>query len=57
MATCSDTSEMERAGKKNRNIKNRQFWLQNNKPRELWSAEEIDQKVELYIKIRLYQAL
>lgn len=37
---------MERAGLKNSNVKNRQFWQQNNKPIELWSAEVIDQKVE-----------
>ena len=37
---------MERAGRKNSNVKNRQFWQQNNKPIELWSAEVIDQKVE-----------
>jgi hypothetical protein len=37
---------MERAGKKNSNIKNRQFWQQHNKPIELWSSEVIDQKVE-----------
>ena len=46
MVACSDTSEMERAGKKNSNVKNKQFWQQNNKPIELWSAEIIDQKVE-----------
>ena len=37
---------MERAGSKNSNIKNRQFWQQHNKPIELWSNEVIDQKVE-----------
>lgn len=37
---------MERAGLKNSNVKKRQFWQQNNKPIELWSAEVIDQKVE-----------
>ena len=37
---------MERAGLKNSNVKNRQFWQQNNKPIELWSAEVIDQKVD-----------
>jgi len=36
---------MERAGKMNSNVKKRQFWQQNNKPIELWSAEVIDQKV------------
>ncbi len=37
---------MERAGLKNSNVKNRQFWQQNNKPIELWSATVIDQKVD-----------
>lgn len=37
---------MERAGAKNSNVKNRQFWQQHNKPIELWSTEVIDQKVE-----------
>jgi len=37
---------MERAGKKNSNVKNRQFWQQHNKPIELWSPKIIDQKVE-----------
>jgi putative transposase len=36
----------ERAGQKNSNVKNGQFWQQNNKPIELWSAEVIDQKVD-----------
>jgi len=35
----------KRAGKKNSNVKNGQFWQQNNKPIELWSPEVIDQKV------------
>lgn len=29
----------EKAGKKNSNVKNRQFWQQNNKPIELWSLK------------------
>ena len=37
---------MEKAGLKNSNVKNRQFWQQHNKPIELWSAEVIDQKVD-----------
>ncbi len=37
---------MERAGKKNSNKKNRQFWQQRNKSIELWSSEVIDQKLE-----------
>lgn len=41
---------MERAGSKNSNVKNRQFWQQNNKPLELWSSEVIDQKLE-YINL------
>jgi putative transposase len=28
----------ERAGQKNSNVKNGQFWQQNNKPIELWSG-------------------
>ena len=36
---------MEKAGKKNSNVKYRQFWQQHNKPIELWSADVIDQKV------------
>lgn len=39
-------SLMEQAGATNSNVKNRQFWQQNNKPIELWSADVIDQKVE-----------
>ena len=37
---------MKRAGIKNSNVKNRQFWQQNNKPIELWSPAVIDQKVD-----------
>ena len=37
---------MERAGKSNSNVSNRQFWQQHNKPIELWSPEVIDQKVD-----------
>ena len=37
---------MERAGSKNSNVKNRQFWQQHNKPIELWSNEVIDLKVD-----------
>ena len=37
---------IERAGKKNSNVKKGQFWQQHNKPIELWSSEVIDQKVE-----------
>tara|TARA_R110000744_G_scaffold57009_2_gene120016 strand:+ start:473 stop:973 length:501 start_codon:yes stop_codon:yes gene_type:complete len=37
---------MERAGRKNANVKARQFWQQHNKPIELWSSHVIDQKVD-----------
>lgn len=36
---------MRRAGSKNSNVKNRQFWQQNNHPIELWSIEVIEQKL------------
>jgi hypothetical protein len=36
---------MERAGLKNSNIKNRQFWQQHNKPVELWSSDTVEQKL------------
>jgi len=36
---------MERAGAKNSNVKNRQFWLQHNQPIELWSADVTEQKL------------
>jgi len=35
----------ERAGKKNSNVKNRQFWQQNNKPIEIWSLKVFEQKL------------
>lgn len=35
----------ERAGLKNSNVKNGQFWQQHNKPIELWSNEVIEQKL------------
>ena len=37
---------MERAGKKNSNVKHRLFWQQHNKPIELWNPKVIDQKVD-----------
>lgn len=37
---------MEQAGKKNSNVKKRQFWQQHNKPIELWSNEVIQQKID-----------
>ena len=35
----------EKAGKKNSNVKNRQFWQQNNKPIELWYLKVFEQKL------------
>ena len=37
---------MERAAMKKSNVTSRQFWRQDNKPIELWSAAVIDQKVD-----------
>lgn len=37
---------MERAGRKNSNIKYRQLWQQHNKPIELWSSDVIEQKLD-----------
>ncbi|MDA9576145.1 transposase [Flavobacteriaceae bacterium] len=37
---------MERVGKKNSNVKQRQFWQQHNKPIELWSDKVIQQKID-----------
>lgn len=37
---------MEQAGKKNSNVKKRQFWQQHNKLIELWSNEVIEQKID-----------
>lgn len=36
----------KRAGQKNSNVSNSQFWQQDNHPIELWSAEVIEQKVD-----------
>ena len=36
----------ERAGKKNSNDTNKQFWQQNNKPIEIWSLKVFEQKLE-----------
>ena len=36
----------ERAGKKNSNVKCRQFWQQNNRPIEIWSLKVFEQKLE-----------
>ena len=35
----------ERAGKKNSNVENRQFWQQNNNPIEIWSLKVFEQKL------------
>ncbi|KIQ22511.1 transposase [Flavobacterium sp. MEB061] len=37
---------MERAGKKNSNVKNRQFWQQDNHPIEIWSLKVFEQKLD-----------
>lgn len=36
----------ERAGKKNSNVKNMQFWRQNNQPVEIWSLKVFQEKLE-----------
>ena len=36
----------KRAGDKNSNVTNSQFWQEHNKPIEQWSNEVIDQKVD-----------
>jgi len=36
---------LERAGKKKRNVSQRQLWQQHNKPIELWSNKVIKQKI------------
>jgi len=38
-------SMFDRAGKKNSNVKNRQFWQQNNHPIEIWSLKVFEQKL------------
>ena len=35
----------EKAGKKNSNVENRQFWQQNNQPIEIWSLKVFEQKL------------
>jgi putative transposase len=35
----------ERAGNKNSNVKQKQFWQQNNKPIEIWSLKVFEQKL------------
>ena len=35
----------ERAGKKNSNVQNRQFWQQHNNPIEIWSLKVFEQKL------------
>jgi hypothetical protein len=36
----------ERAGKKNSNVANKQFWEQNNKPIEIWPLKVFEQKLD-----------
>jgi REP element-mobilizing transposase RayT len=36
----------ERAGKKNSNVANKQFWQQHNKPIEIWSLNVFEQKLK-----------
>ena len=36
----------ERAGKKNSNVTNKQFWQQDNKPIEIWSLNVFEQKLK-----------
>lgn len=36
----------ERAGNKNSNVKEKQFWQQNNQPIEIWSLKVFEQKLE-----------
>ena len=36
----------ERAGKRNSNVKNMQFWQQHNKPIEIWSNDILQQKID-----------
>jgi putative transposase len=35
----------ERVGKKNSNVKEKQFWQQNNQPIEIWSLKVFEQKL------------
>lgn len=35
----------EKSGSKNSNVKNRQFWQQNNHPIEIWSLKVFEQKL------------
>ena len=48
-------SMMKKAGEKNSNVKNSQFWQQHNKPIELWSPEVILQKLN-YIHMNPVEA-
>ena len=43
---CPDSSGMERAGKKNRNNSDWQFWQQHNKPLEIKDQEMFDKILE-----------
>jgi putative transposase len=47
----------KRAGEKNSNVTNCQFWQEHDKPIELWSNEVIHQKVDYIHKMQLRQAL
>ena len=38
----------ERAGKKNSNVKEKQFWQQNNQPIEIWSLKVFEQKLDIH---------
>jgi len=38
--------KMEQAGRRNSNVKKRQFWQQHNKPIELWSSKVLKQKID-----------
>ena len=48
MDSLSDLGGFARAGKKNPNNDNYQFWQQNNHPIELSTNEMIDQKLEYF---------
>jgi REP element-mobilizing transposase RayT len=37
---------LKEQGKKNSNVKFRQFWQQNNKPIEIWSLKVFEQKLD-----------
>jgi putative transposase len=39
------TEMFKKAGRNNSNVKNFQFWQQNNKPIEIWSLKVFEQKL------------